>query len=150
MRVGDLPMPEEFGFVDEIARSNRDVVLPENMVSQSDDSAQKRDCLTRRARLGKNSRVRRDSHESAFRQGAGGPTRLVVLLEPAQRSPVMDMIRPCESDQKIDVQKGNHESLLVQRVLDVFECDRGSIAPDFENGKSRACLRLTSRSKPIS
>lgn len=105
MRIRDLTVTEEFGLVDEIAGGNRYVVLPEDMVRKSDNSPKKDEGFARRARVGEDVRVRRESHESALSQGTGRPSRLAISIEPPQGGLVMNMIRPGESNQQVHVQK---------------------------------------------
>jgi hypothetical protein len=140
MSVRNLAMPVQFFLIDEVAGSNRNVVLPEDVVRKPDDSPKKGERFTWRACVGEGMRIRGHSYKSALGQRTRCPSGFPIPIEPPQRRPVMNVIRPGKRDQQIDVQESNHDSLCVQRVLNQLDCDWGSIRIDIEDRKPRLCL----------
>src|SRR5262249_29970299 len=109
MGVGHLSMPHQRDLSHGVGGRERNVVFPELVMRKGHDATQKEDGFPGCPRLGDACRVGRHPYEPAFDDRTGGPTRRMVTLEPSESRPVMDVVRPGEGDQQVDVEQRCHQ-----------------------------------------
>lgn len=105
VRVADLAMPDDQRPVELSAYHAANVICPELVPVHPGDLVQQFDGRSWRYRMGYDRRVRGDSYKAILRRWARRPAEGLVLREPRVRSGVVNVGRPCQRDQNVDVQE---------------------------------------------
>lgn len=82
-----------------------------------------------------------NAHEARFRHGCGRPASLVDLREPSSRSCMVDMIRPGQRDEDVDVEQIRHASSIASRTISAVTGSASSQTTKVGKGESVACGR---------
>src|SRR6185436_4736929 len=108
MSVRNLTVADEADFIQKFRGSCRDVVVPENMMRKSHDPAQEVDRFLRALRIRDDGRIGGDADKTALCDRACGPTCRLAPAKPGESGLMMDMGRPCESYEQVDVEQAGH------------------------------------------
>lgn len=104
MCVADLAMPDNQSFIELRTYHAANVIGPKLVPFQPGDLVEQLDGHNGHDRMGYDRRVRGDPDKAALRSWAGRPAEGLVLREPCVRSGVVDVGRPGQGDQDVDVQ----------------------------------------------
>lgn len=121
MRIADLPVADDTLRGNEVGRGEVDVVDEEDVAGKRGDAGKCSEGRTGDDGSRYDPGVRRDPDEPRLGRGAGGPSRLAGLAEPRGRGLVVNVIRPRERDEDVDVgqdsQTSSPASLTISWVI---------------------------------
>ena len=100
--IGNLPMPDDWFQLGERIQKT-EVRRPEFMLGQSGDAFQQCDCFARRDSVSREFGITRNSDEPDLCERAGAKTGVALPGKPLLRCGIVDVRRPCQGDQQVDV-----------------------------------------------
>ena len=106
--VHELSVAGQMLAKDELRRTERGVVRPEDVARYQGHFFQEGDGLGRLSGVGQDAIIGGNSHESCLRQRACRPAIGSRLPEPTMGRLVMNVVRPRQRDQDVDVEQRDH------------------------------------------
>lgn len=117
VRIGDLPVTGQ-PLEPHLGRPCQiEVVRPELVPGEIGDGPQDRRRFPRRSRVGKDLPIRGNADEAGLRDGSSRPRGGRSVGEPVDRTTMMNVGRPRERHQHVDVEQRRHESSLAARTI---------------------------------
>ena len=106
--IRDLPVADERDIIQKFRGRDGNIVLPEDVVRKSHDATQQANGFLRALGVRYRGRIGRHPHKTALRERAGGPTGRLVSPKPSESGVMMDVSRPGERNEQIDVEQVGH------------------------------------------
>ncbi len=105
--VGDLPVTKQLATIQVFGACNGKPIMPELVMRQEGDTLKQLYCLLWSYCIGDGFSIGGHPDKPTLRQRTRCPPLPSGFSEPSVRTIVVNMIRPRQSDQDIDIKKGN-------------------------------------------